>query len=102
MNGCGGDASHFASSRAELFTARFAAEHLVLHEPNERDFYTYHPESGAWIPRTLDAIKAMFSEDWQRYANDAGEPALIPLRTNGLLESLASLLRGHVEKPEVF
>jgi hypothetical protein len=85
-----------------FFVARFAVDHLVIHEPNEREFYAYDPHTGAWTPRTADAIKAMFSEDWQRYANEVGEPALVPLRTNGLLDSLTSLLRGHVEKPDAF
>ena len=85
-----------------FFVARFAVEHLVLHEPNERDFYTYEHLCGAWRPRTTDAIKAMMSEDWQRYARDVDKPALVPLRTNGLLDSLTSLLRGHVEKAEAF
>ena len=85
-----------------FFVARFAVEHLVLHEPNERDFYTYDPQTGAWTPCTADAIKAMFSEDWQHFANEDGNPTLVPLRTNALLESLTSLLRGHAEKPEAF
>ena len=85
-----------------FFVARFEAEHLVLHEPNERDFYLYDSECGVWVPRTADAIKTMFAEDWQRYANEVGMPALLPKRTNSLLQSLVSLLRGHVEKPEAF
>jgi P4 family phage/plasmid primase-like protien len=84
------------------FVARFAAEHTVLHEPNERDFYFYDPTTGAWVPSTADAIKARFSDDWGRYASDVGEDGLLLLRTNGLLDSLTSLLRGHVEKPEAF
>jgi P4 family phage/plasmid primase-like protien len=85
-----------------FFVGRFGIEHLVLHEPNERDFYTYDAQSGAWVPRTTDSIKAMFSEDWQRYAHQVDEPALLTLRTNSLLENFTSLLRGHVEKPEAF
>ena len=85
-----------------FFVGRFGVEHLVLHEPNERDFYTYDAQSGAWVPRTTDSIKAMFSEDWQRYAHQVDEPALLTLRTNSLLENFTSLLRGHVEKPEAF
>ena len=42
----------------------------------------------------------MLSEDWGRYANEVSEPGLLPLRTNGLLDSFTSLLRGHVERPE--
>ena len=86
-----------------FFVARFAAEHLILHEPNERDFYMYEPpKCGVWVPRTADAIKTIFADDWYRYANEVGMPALIPLRTNSFLQSLVSLLRGHVEKPEAF
>ena len=85
-----------------FFVARFAEEHLVLHEPNERDFYTYDSATGAWVPHTSDAIKAVMSDDWQRYAAEVGEPGLLPIRTNGLLDSFISLLRGYVEKPEAF
>jgi uncharacterized protein DUF5906/D5-like protein len=85
-----------------FFVARFATEHIVLHEPNERDFYTYDPETGAWVPSTSDAIKVKFSEDWGRYSDEIDEPGLLLLRTNGLLDSFTSLLRGHVEKPEAF
>ncbi len=85
-----------------FFVARFAVEHLVLQEPNEREFYTYDLKAGAWTPCTADAIKAMFSEDWQHFANEEGNPTLVPVRTNVLLESLTSLLRGHAEKPEAF
>ncbi len=85
-----------------FFVGKFAQEHLVLHEPNEREFYTYDPVSGTWTPRTTDSIKAMFSDDWQSYAQDANEPGLLTLRTNGLLENLTSLLRGRVEKPGAF
>jgi hypothetical protein len=38
-----------------FFVGRFAVEHLVLHEPNERDFYIYDAESGSWLPRTPDS-----------------------------------------------
>ena len=85
-----------------FFVARFAEEHLVIHEPGEHEFYVYDPECGIWTRSTSDSIKATFSEDWQRYADEIGKPVLIPLRTNGLLESLTSLLRGHVEKGDAF
>jgi phage/plasmid-associated DNA primase len=54
------------------------------------------------VTQTNDAIKEMFSNDWQKIAGEYDEPRLLPKRTNGLLESLASQLRGHVEKNDVF
>ena len=56
-----------------FFVARFALEHLVLHEPDERRFYTYDASTGAWVLITADAIKIMLSEDLQRFANETGE-----------------------------
>jgi P4 family phage/plasmid primase-like protien len=85
-----------------FFVRRFAVEHLILHEPNERDFYTYDETNGVWVPQTSDSIKATMAADWQRYPSEIDEPGLLPLRTNGLLDSLVSLLRGHVEKIEPF
>lgn len=86
----------------KYFVARFAAEHLILHEPKEREFYLYDSPAGAWVMQTPEAIKEMFSNDWQNIAAEYDELGLLPKRTNGLLESLSSQLRGHVEKPDVF
>ena len=85
-----------------FFVARFALEHLVLHEPDERRFYTYDASTGAWVLTTADAIKITLAEDWQRFAHETGETKLIPKRTNSLLESLVALLRGYTEKRDAF
>ena len=85
-----------------FFVARFALEHLVLHEPDERRFYTYNASTGAWVLITADAIKITLAEDWQRFVQETGETKLIPKRTNSLLESLVALLRGHTEKRDAF
>ena len=85
-----------------FFVARFALEHLVLHEPDERRFYTYDASTGAWVLTTADAIKIMLSEDLQRFADETGETQLISKRTNSLLEALVALLRGYTEKRDAF
>ena len=85
-----------------FFVARFALENLVLHEPDERRFYTYDASTGAWVLTTADAIKITLAEDWQRFVQETGETKLIPKRTNSLLESLVALLRGHTEKRDAF
>jgi putative DNA primase/helicase len=85
-----------------FFVARFAVENVVLHEPDERRFYTYDASTGAWVLTTTDAIKITLGEDWQRFAQETGETKLIPKRTNSLLESLVALLRGYTEKRDAF
>ena len=85
-----------------FFAARFALEHLVLHEPDERRFYSYDSSTGAWVLITTDAIKITLAEDWQRFVHENEETRLIPKRTNSLLESLIALLRGYAEKRDAF
>ena len=86
-----------------FFVARFAVEHLVLHEPNERDFYTYDPSN-----RRMDSVHGRRDQGnvLRRLATFRQRGAAIPLWFHcaqmALLESLTSLLRGHVEKPEAF
>jgi putative DNA primase/helicase len=92
----------FIEINQKYFVARFATEHLVLHESKEREFYIHDYTSGAWVMQTPDAVKEMFSNDWQNIAGEYHEPGLLPKRTNGLLESLSSQLRGHVEKNDMF
>ena len=59
-----------------FFVARFALEHLVLHEPDERRFYSYDASTGAWVLTTADAIKIILSEDLQRFVHETGETSL--------------------------
>jgi P4 family phage/plasmid primase-like protien len=84
------------------FVGRFASEHLVIYEPDERQFYSYDGTSGLWQRQTGDAIKNQFSIDFGRHAKDFKEPQLISLRTNALLTALVELLRGEVERRGVF
>ncbi|MFL6519181.1 MAG: bifunctional DNA primase/polymerase [Chthoniobacterales bacterium] len=85
-----------------FFVKRFALEHQVLHEPDEREFYTYEADTGAWVRQTPDCIKNIFGDDWQRFSKETNQPAVLSLRTNGLLDGLTALLRGEVEKREAF
>ena len=61
-----------------FFVARFALEHLVLHEPDERRFYTYDASTGAWVLITADAIKITLAEDWQRFVHETEETRANP------------------------
>ncbi len=84
------------------FVARFAAEHMVLHELKENEFYFYNSANGAWEHRTPAEVREMFARDWQRIASDYAEKRLLSRRNNRLLESLVSQLRGLAGKRDVF
>jgi P4 family phage/plasmid primase-like protien len=84
------------------FVGRFAEEHNVLHEAAEGQFYEYNHETGLWTPKTTDAVKKMFGEDFHRMATEWNQPGIIRHRTNSLLAALAELLRGEAERQGVF
>lgn len=84
------------------FAGRYAAEHVVLHEPAERQFYEYENGTGLWTLKTGDGIKKALSDDFHRLTVQWQKPEIIRHRTNGLLTALADLLRGEVERAGVF
>lgn len=84
------------------FAGRFAAEHIVLHEPAERQFYEYENDTGLWTLRTVDAVKKALGDDFHRLTVEWKKPAIIRHRTNSMLGALADLLRGEVEKRGAF
>jgi P4 family phage/plasmid primase-like protien len=90
------------SVNERYFVARFTAEHMVLHELKENEFYFYNSANGAWEHRTSAEVREMFAQDWQRIATDYAENRLLSRRTNRLLESLVSQLRGLAGKKDVF
>jgi P4 family phage/plasmid primase-like protien len=84
------------------FVAKFAVEHVVLYEPDERQFYLYDEAHGLWRPATDDSIKEQFALDLKSYADSQHEPQIELLRTNSLLSGLTEMLKGHVERREAF
>jgi P4 family phage/plasmid primase-like protien len=85
-----------------FFVAKFAEEHVLVHEPNERQFYSYQEERGLWLPETFDVLKHRVANDLKGYANSQQAPQIEILRTNSRLSSLSDLLRGKTEKQNVF
>lgn len=87
----------------QLFVVtKFATEHLILHEPSEREFYFYDEPLGVWKIQTSDSVKIQFADDLKTFADSQGIPQLISQRTNSLLSALTDLLRGEVEKRDIF
>jgi P4 family phage/plasmid primase-like protien len=85
-----------------FFVAKFAAEHLVNHEPDEQQFYLYSEPSGLWRPQTEDAIKHQFALDLKAYSDSQRLPQILSRRTHGFLSGLTEMLKGHVEKRDAF
>lgn len=85
-----------------FFVARYGVEHLILHEPSEKEFYAYEPSRGIWRRQTPYSVKNQFSIDLKAFADAQGLTQIHFMRTNSLLSSLTELLRGHVEKVGIF
>ncbi|MEI8121781.1 MAG: phage/plasmid primase, P4 family [bacterium] len=85
-----------------FFAARYAAEHLVLWEPLEEEFYQYGHEKGLWAVTSTDAIKYQLGLDFKRVADETKLDEFLWKRTDGKLASLVNILRGMVEKKNAF
>ena len=59
--------------KRKLFVARFAAEHMVLHELKENEFYFYSSAKRAWEHGISAEVREMLAQDWQRIASDCAE-----------------------------
>jgi D5-like protein len=84
-----------------FFVGKFAAEHLILHEP-ALAFYEYDVATGRWVSKTSAWVADKFSCDLKEAADKFGEAGILPLRNERLLSSLVSQLRGHVEEIDAF
>ena len=85
-----------------FFVAKFAEEHVVLHEPEEKTFYRYNENQGIWKPESIDFIKDCFAHDLKAYADSQSETQIERFRTNASLTGLSEMLRGKVEKRAAF
>ena len=84
------------------FVARYALENLIVYEPNLGSFYEYQNENGLWIRKSEDSVKKDLGHAIKIFADEVRKSQLIFSRTNHSLGGLTGLLRGEVEKNEVF
>lgn len=80
----------------------FAEDNLVLHEPSLNLFYEYDDSTGLWKSRTesslaIDLGRALHQMLIRHHANN-----LLKKRSEPLLTQILRLLKGIVERPEVF
>lgn len=80
--------------------ASYAAVNRVLYEPDEGRFYQYLPDRGLWKEQTDASVANRLSGFMMERAD--GDSRVIVKRTKSLMEALAGLLKGQVERREPF
>jgi putative DNA primase/helicase len=91
------------SSISQAFWAGlFADEHTILHEPAEKQFYTYRGDSGLYVPVTEASIRTALADRILRASREWDVPALAQFRASGDLSGVISHLKGITEEQGAF
>ncbi len=85
-----------------FFSNKFAHERIILHEPSERTFYEYQPDTGLWVYKTHERVKIDLGHSFLRLIKLFGYEELLTYRTDFMLNQLLGLLKGSVEQQDVF
>ena len=79
-----------------------AAENIVLHEPDEKTFYRYNPDTGIYEVESADAIRSKISARMLEASRQANAFDLQKKRTATTLNNVIAHLRGTVEQRGAF
>jgi P4 family phage/plasmid primase-like protien len=81
----------------------YAAEHIVLYEPDEQTFFRYHTDTGVYAVISADAIKDAISYRMLEVSRKNESMRLLEnMRTERNLNSITSRLKGIVEHRKAF
>jgi phage/plasmid-associated DNA primase len=81
----------------------YAAEHTMLHEPEERTFYLYDHDTGLYCVTSPDFIKQEISYRMLEVSRSKNIlSGLVKMRSDGKLNAVVSQLRGVTELREAF
>ena len=87
----------------QMFVAgKYARNNLILHEPTLNQFYEYHPDTGLWQPKTEARLMVELGAALRDMLNECGAGILLNKRTENLLGQILRLLKGIIERPDVF
>ncbi len=87
----------------QMFVAgKYARDHLILHEPTLNQFYEYHPDTGLWQPKTEARLMVELGVALRNMLNECGAGILLNKRTENLLGQILRLLKGIIERPDIF
>lgn len=86
-----------------FFAAFYARKHQIVYSPEEQRFWRYQgDESGLWVKQTEDSIRVELAADIKVISDEEDEEGLINLRTTQLMNAIVGMLRGQMEKWDVF
>ncbi|MCB1180509.1 MAG: toprim domain-containing protein [Chlamydiia bacterium] len=85
-----------------FFASKFAHERLILHEPYEKAFYEYQPDTGLWVHKTQERVKIDMGNSFLRLIKFFGYRELLISRTDRTLNQLLGILKGSIEQEGVF
>ncbi len=82
--------------------AKYANNNLVLHEPSLNLFYEYEAETGLWMRATEAQLIIKLGHALHEMFIEYKANRLLKKRSANLLGQILCLLRGIVEKPDIF
>lgn len=85
-----------------FFANKYAHETLILYEPYEKSFFEYQPDKGLWVLKSDDRVKVDLADSFMHLITLLGFQELLHMRTENLLSQLVNLLKGSIEKVDVF
>lgn len=93
----------FKDINQAFWAGLYASENIALYEPNESEFYLYDEETGLYIPESADSIKQAISARILQTSRNTPELGILAeCRRDGVLNAIASQLRGVIEKRNAF
>jgi hypothetical protein len=86
-----------------FWAALYAAENIVLYEPEEKEFYAYDSTTGLYLLRSVDTIRTQLAARIRQAATAWPNGfKLLKLATERNLHGIISFLRGQVETADAF
>ena len=92
----------FTGLNESYWAGLYAAENILLFEPDERAFYKYDSESGLYLPESESALKCKLSARMLEESRQMNVFGIQRRRTASTLSNIVSHLRGIAEKRDVF
>ena len=89
----------------EFFPNLAAAQHRMLYENTENQFYIYHENSGLWKFETESKIVSMISDTFIEFFTEffpLCRDDFLAIKTHGFLKSCIEMLKGRIETNDVF